>query len=1312
MELVQEGKRWEAISAYGEWEAKEAGFRWDPSKRRWWTDSKDKAARLATFAVSPQLQAELETHADAQAEEANAARATDADIAIPAPDGLEYMPFQRAGIAYALNRPATLNCDQMGLGKAQPIDAPVLTPTGYRKMGDLEVGDLVIGATGKPTKITGVFPQGAKPINRVTFSDKSSAECCDDHLWEVTTMNRKWLGKPPRVMSLAEISERGTHDGAGNRKWEIPLVAAPVDFDRGKSGLPRSIHLPISPWLLGVLLGDGGLRHGRTMISTKDPEILERITSEVAPLDLHVSHSAEYDYLITHGKAGKPNPITNVLRDLNLSGLYSHEKFVPQSYKLASPADRLEMLRGLMDTDGWVNKGKRGNAALFGTSSDRLADDVVFLIESLGGVARRRLKKISGYRDAHLITVSLPSGVQPFWLPRKAELYPNLRPKYQPTRKIESVEFSRLAEAQCIKVEAPDGLYLTDRFIVTHNTIEAIGVINGDPSVQKVLVVCPASLRINWRRELEKWLVRPLTIGIATSSELPNADVVIVNYDILHRHTVQLRWVEWDVLIADECFPAGTMVETDHGPIPIDDIVNRRLPVNVACVSSHNETVFRPVTRYVRKQEPHRMMRIRHTGGELTCTPNHKVWSERGYVLAEEIQAGETLRMVRGSVRLSRVPDPPLLQQAVLGTVASEASATIPGNDQETHSEGWLDAAGDKATGRLGENEAPQFRPGVSRQTGCRIETAERKVIHRTARGQRHNHTTAGSPPAGPGAPRGSNGARHPDGTGGRPVPFLADVLQSGPGVSGGTAGHRSGRAVTQDPALEVPGSAQGIRLESVRVESVEVLERGDRPGSSDGFVYNLEVEEHHNYFADGILVGNCHYIKNPKARRTIQVLGKWNIDDTKKVDPIPAKRRLFLTGTPIVNRPVELHPILRSIDRKEWGNWRQYVTRYCGGFQTEYGWDVSGASNLDELQDRLRATCMVRRLKADVLTDLPAKRRQVIELPENGCISAIRAERQASERGSARLRDLRAAVEMAKVSDDPEDYKIAVAALREGVQAHFTTISRLRMNTAVAKVPYVADHIREVLDAGTAKVIVFAHHHAVTDRLAAEFGADAVRLDGRDKMEDRDLAVRRFQEDPSVKVFLGGIQAAGVGLTLTAAAHVIFAELDWVPGNLSQAEDRCHRIGQTASVLVQHLVLEGSIDATMAQRLVDKQEVIDLALDAEPTEEQRAARDLPILPSETVPVATATATQTEIALEAETLGPDLIALIHDNIRELAARCDGAQAEDGTGFNKFDAPLGHQLAALPSLTAKQAALARRIARKYRGQLGDPTHLHF
>ena len=452
----------------------------------------------------------------------------------------------------------------------------------------------------------------------------------------------------------------------------------------------------------------------------------------------------------------------------------------------------------------------------------------------------------------------------------------------------------------------------------------------------------------------------------------------------------------------------------------------------------------------------------------------------------------------------------------------------------------------------------------------------------------------------------------------------------------------------------------------------------------------------------DLLVVDECHYLKNPKTIRTIEVLGKWHRAPQLALSPIPAKRRLYLTGTPIVNRPIELWPILHSTGRPEWRNWKTYVERFCDGEQTRWGWDVKGASNLGELQEILRSTIMVRRLKKDVLTDLPAKRRQVIELPANGALDVVRSENAAWRQREAVLEALQTAVELAKASEDQADYEAAVQALREGYMVAFTEMSALRHETARAKVPYVVEHVLEAVDS-SGKVVLFGHHkdvlHAINDGLR-EGGIETVLLTGDMTAVERQESVDRFQTDDDVKVFIGTIGAAGVGITLTAASHVVFAELDWVPGNMSQAEDRCHRIGQSESVLVQHLVLEDSLDARIAKTIVEKQDVIDRALDKASSAIDRSWGTMITVAD----AATRNVTRTEIDEEAANIPVAEIVEIHEKLRRLAMMCDGALSVDGAGFNKCDTYIGKSLAARPSLTPKQAALGRRLVHKYRRQL--------
>jgi SWI/SNF-related matrix-associated actin-dependent regulator 1 of chromatin subfamily A len=416
------------------------------------------------------------------------------------------------------------------------------------------------------------------------------------------------------------------------------------------------------------------------------------------------------------------------------------------------------------------------------------------------------------------------------------------------------------------------------------------------------------------------------------------------------------------------------------------------------------------------------------------------------------------------------------------------------------------------------------------------------------------------------------------------------------------------------------------------------------------------------------------------------------------------ARRKVFLTGTPLPNRPKELHPIAAALAPEHFGNFFKYAKRYCGAKQQwvptpgnrdgKMVWDFSGSSNLEELQELLRATFMVRRLKSEVLTELPPKRRQVIVLPADSKASkAIDAEQKAWDKKERSLELAASHVGFAHASDDPEAYEKAVANLRDAQNAAFAEMAMIRKKIAVAKLPMVIDHLEQAFESGIKKIVVFGHHHAVCDAIHEHFGDSAVKLTGTVTSNKlRQEAVDRFQTDDSVKLFVGSIGAAGVGHTLTAASTVIFAELNWVPAAMSQAEDRCHRIGQTDSVLVQHLVLEGSLDAHMAQVLVDKQDIADRALDKD------TSIEVPAMPSEDKK-SRRPGKYPEVSAEKKSAA--MLAM-----KMIAGVCDGARADDGMGFSAIDTMIGHKLAALDEFTNGQAWLATNLARKYKKQLPE------
>lgn len=349
-----------------------------------------------------------------------------------------------------------------------------------------------------------------------------------------------------------------------------------------------------------------------------------------------------------------------------------------------------------------------------------------------------------------------------------------------------------------------------------------------------------------------------------------------------------------------------------------------------------------------------------------------------------------------------------------------------------------------------------------------------------------------------------------------------------------------------------------------------------------------------HSYKWGLVVLDEVHYLKQPSSNRTACIFGT-----RAGCNPIEADRVVALTGTPIPNRPIEMQAVLRYLDSYGWSSRKRFADRYCGGLRVDhYGKEVArGATHLDELNKRIRGTVMVRRMKLDVLKDLPDKVRSVLPIDIN---AADRKEIRAQDR---KIRDM---VGLKKKGDFTQtEFANAVKALSisKDTMGEMGELAELRRLLGEAKVKTACIHIEETIADG-AKVVVFGHHKSVLNAIKGHFGDAAVLITGATPVKKRQGIVDAFQNDSSVKVFVGNIVAAGVGLTLTAASEVIFVEGDWVPGNLSQAEDRCHRVGQKDTVFVRHLVVEDTLDAVMARAVVSKQDNISKALDLAPEKE------------------------------------------------------------------------------------------------------------
>lgn len=888
MRLGWTGARWEFQCTAGESHIpKAAGMHFDWKNRLWWTGLTEIARTFETYA-DVRAKAKLNKEANAIA----LSKSLNSIIDFPVPDGLKYLDFQKAGIEYAATRANTLNADEMGLGKEQPLDALVLTPLGFKKMGELKLGEEVTGSNGKPYRITGIFPQGVKRVNKVTFNDGTSTECGEEHLWTTFPSDYKKSKKNWKVRKTIDIRANLFYKippsgRKPNLRHYIPIVS-PVEFKQFKEE-----KLPLDPYALGYIIGKGSLSRGSTPgLTIPDNETKERLKSL---LPVGIQHVQDFDYNLCDSKEEKENkfsgnPLTKILKTLGLLKKKAEEKFVPNEYLYSSIHAREEMIRGLLDSDGYNS----GDIIQFYTSSKQLSEDFLFLIQSLGCIGYysynaspsftyKGQKRIS--QPCHTITVSLREGFEPFKLTRKAKP----RRKYYASRAIKAIDYAGEKECQCISVDSPDGLYVTDNFIVTHNTVQGIGLINAIPDIKNILIVAPAGLTLNWAKEILKWTTKKLSGDFASSTVLPDSDIVIVNYEIMSKLKEKIAAREWDLHIYDE-----------------------------------------------------------------------------------------------------------------------------------------------------------------------------------------------------------------------------------------------------------------------------------------------------------------SHYLKNSEAKRTQAVLGSEHI---KNCFPLEAKRRLFLTGTPILNRPVELWPMLRVIDPDGLGcNFWLFAKKFCGMREDDYGRDFSGSSNLDILQERLRSRVMIRRLKKDVLKELPPKRRQIISIPGSMAKKVIAAEATFYENNIALIEEAIQRAGVSQAQGDTESYNAATKDLRGLRQMMFEEISKLRHDTAVAKVPYLIQYLENALEQND-KIVLFAHHQDVINPIFQKFQSVSVKFDGSMNKNQKNASVELFQSDPKCKLFIGSITAAGVGITLTAASLALFAELDWRPAMVTQAEDRLHRIGQLQNVLIQHIVFDNSLDANMAKKIVSKQEMIDAAI-------------------------------------------------------------------------------------------------------------------
>lgn len=355
-----------------------------------------------------------------------------------------------------------------GAGKAIDKLEKIHTPTGFKRWGDVKVGDLLWGPDGKPTRVVAIPFDGVRPCYRVTFDDGSSTVVSGEHLWTVRgRRERRKKLTTWRTLSTKEILELGVKRSNGvahARQWEIPRQA-PVE-------MPQT-DLPLSPYFLGLWLGNGCSSSTGVTIVVSSPEVYFRLDDFRSEEDSRDNVSKRGTFVTVHFRG-----VRKALRDLGLDWCKSADRFIPEIYKNASVEDRAELFRGLVDSDGEV--GEQGTLG-YSTTSPRLRDDIVWFARSLGGKAmvQPTVKKPFYYdenrnrvpgKDCYRITLTMPRGfVCGYYKKRVERIKPTVEDRYL-TRWIDSIEPVGERECMCVTVDRPDGLFLANDFIVTHNS--------------------------------------------------------------------------------------------------------------------------------------------------------------------------------------------------------------------------------------------------------------------------------------------------------------------------------------------------------------------------------------------------------------------------------------------------------------------------------------------------------------------------------------------------------------------------------------------------------------------------------------------------------------------------------------------------------------------------------------------------------------------------------------------------------------------------------------------------------------------------
>ena len=759
--------------------------------------------------------------------------------------------------------------------------------------------------------------------------------------------------------------------------------------------------------------------------------------------------------------------------------------------------------------------------------------------------------------------------------------------------------------------------------------------------IPRTIVICPSIVKWNWYHDMtddwgyDKMLWTILDSKKSKSIYAFNERFVVVNYEMIDKHFHHLTKFNVGHIIIDECFPYKTPIITDKGVLFIGDIVENKINCNaLSCDLSSNVLSFQKIVFHHKNKRKNEFIKIKHSGGEFTCTRNHKIYVEKvGYKRADELLVGDNLRTVWNKP-FNKVQgegyDEILLDEMLVDIQKKfPRMAGVPkeivrcSNEVQTKKGSFLrnmfckiqcntiiktKVLLNKLLCKM-ENGSRQYKgEGLYKRAFCEIKKYTNIVSSKKSRKedgfistnekrqsnvetrykreddsikqgknffeQRREWTTNKAADCPIGINWTTNGTRHKYKGCASFIQKCTESLQSRFSLCRKENSDRSGWGISQTEKMEVFRQKEDRDFKLFRVESIEILERGDRREPEDvcgeDYVYNIEVEKNHNYFANDILVSNCQYVKNTKTARFKSV--------QKLVKHFPKARVTLLSGTPITNRVNDIFAYFRLCGHPLGRSYKAFVDRYTINQSGRGGVRIIGAQNIDEL--RLKISNFMIRKKTEECIDLPQLfiKKYYFEMGD------VKGE---YEQHVKELYAFRNDLDNSKSTQEQSEIKMKI-------KGNIHTLNRL---LATSKVRNIIPLIDNLVENGR-DVIVFSGYRDPINMLEKHYGNDCVKVIGGIDSSAKDDAIQKFTKNPNCKIFLGNFKAAGVGINLVNSRDVIFLNFPFTPDDLEQSYKRAHRTGQKETVNVYYTMVKESIDIHIFDMIVGKTKDINSVLD------------------------------------------------------------------------------------------------------------------